>query len=366
MRNRNIFFIRERIVDKFRTIFPLNYGYEATYNDFFETFERYITSRNLSLWRIKHLHGMKRALARFQEYRRLRGNTTGYRLRLETLQVDDLYDFERFLRSEYLICEEFPQLYEPSGNGSSRRLNPKPKGDNTIVEMMAMLRAFFRWCMRQGIINTDPFVQYAGRTTGYYGTPYYLTVEERNHIADFDLSSTPSLAVQRDIFIFQCLIGCRVSDLLALKTSSIINGAVEYLPRKTRGERPETVRVPLNRRAVAIVERYAGAGLPGGRLLPFISAQKYNEAIKKIFTRCGVTRLVTVLNPVTGEEEKRPVNEIASSHLARRTFIGNLYKKIKDPNLVGSMSGHKEGSKAFARYRVIDDDIKRELVSLLE
>lgn len=42
-----------------------------------------------------------------------------------------------------------------------------------------------------------------------------------------------------------------------------------------------------------------------------------------------------------------------------------FYKQVKDPNLVGSMSGHKDGSKAFSRYRNIDDDIKKELVDLL-
>lgn len=89
-------------------------------------------------------------------------------------------------------------------------------------------------------------------------------------------------------------------------------------------------------------------------------------SIKKIFKTCGVTRMVTILNPTTGKEEKRPIDEIASSHLARRTFIGNLYKKVKDPNLVGSLSGHSEGSRAFARYRDIDEDMKKELVGLLE
>ena len=73
-----------------------------------------------------------------------------------------------------------------------------------------------------------------------------------------------------------------------------------------------------------------------------------------------------VIQTQTGEEEKRPINEIASSHVARRTFIGNLYKKVKDPSLVGALSGHKEGSKAFARYREIDEDMKKELVSLLD
>jgi hypothetical protein len=59
--------------------------------------------------------------------------------------------------------------------------------------------------------------------------------------------------------------------------------------------------------------------------------------------------------------------EVASSHMARRTFIGNIYKKkVKDPNLVGALSGHKEGSKAFSRYREIDEDMKKELVNLLD
>lgn len=57
---------------------------------------------------------------------------------------------------------------------------------------------------------------------------------------------------------------------------------------------------------------------------------------------------------------------MASSHLARRTFIGNIYNKVQDPNLISSMTGHVEGSKAFARYRVVDDHIKRKLVRILD
>ena len=100
-------------------------------------------------------------------------------------------------------------------------------------------------------------------------------------------------------------------------------------------------------------------------LLPFISEQKYNVAIKKAFTAAGITRPVTIINPTTREPEVRPINEIASSHLARRCFVGNLYKQVKDPNLVGALSGHKEGSRAFARYREIDEEMKQNLVDLL-
>ena len=137
------------------------------------------------------------------------------------------------------------------------------------------------------------------------------------------------------------------------------------IPHKTKDERPRVVRVPLNKRAKELVEKYKGVDNKN-RLFPFISTQKYNDAIKDILRLCEITRIITVLNTVTGKEEKRPINEVASSHMARRTFIGNMYKKVKDPNLVGSLSGHAEGSKAFSRYREIDDDIKRELVNMIE
>ena len=52
--------------------------------------------------------------------------------------------------------------------------------------------------------------------------------------------------------------------------------------------------------------------------------------------------------------------------MARRTFIGNINRKVKDPNLVSALSGHKEGSKAFQRFQDIDEEMKRDLVKLLD
>ena len=125
-----------------------------------------------------------------------------------------------------------------------------------------------------------------------------------------------------------------------------------------------TVRVPLNQTANEILDRYKD--YEGKGLFPFTSQQQYNLDIKEMFKLADLKRIVTVLNPTTREEEKRPLYEIASSHLARRTFVGNLYKQVQDPNLIGKLSGHVEGSRAFARYRDIDEEMKQQLVSLLD
>ena len=75
---------------------------------------------------------------------------------------------------------------------------------------------------------------------------------------------------------------------------------------------------------------------------------------------------MTVYDSREGKDKRMPLCDFASSHMARRTFVGNLYAQVQDPNLIASLSGHKEGSRAFARYRHIDEDLKRKTVELLE
>lgn len=152
-----------------------------------------------------------------------------------------------------------------------------------------------------------------------YGTPVFITIEERKQVYNTDFSFDPALEKQRDVFVFQSLVGCRIYK-----------------------------------------------DLPGDAILPLISQQKYNVAIKKILQHAGITRSVVWLNPTTGEPEVRPIYEVMSSHSARRAFSGNMYDKIQDPNLICALTGHKEGSKSFARYRKIDEDTNRKTISLLE
>lgn len=352
----------EELID--RHIHPEKY--EMPSDNFFDLMNEFIQKRKLSEVRKRNFMVLFRALKRYELF--VSSNEKkDFKLDLSKITSDTLEDFESFLRNEHTLYNECKDLYKefPAVIGTKRKQpKPLPRGNNTIFSLFSKLRAFFNWCNTQKKILNHSFDKYEG-VKEQYGTPYYITLDERNQIANFDLSKYPKLAIQRDIFIFQCLIGCRVSDLLKMTDSNVINGAIEYIPHKTKEDRPTIVRVPLNNRAKELVAKYKGVDTEG-RLFPFISAQKYNDGIKQIFCTCGITRIVTVLNPVTGEEEKRPINEVASSHMARRTFVGNLYKKVRDPNLVGSLSGHKEGSRAFARYREIDEDIKKELVNMLD
>lgn len=113
-----------------------------------------------------------------------------------------------------------------------------------------------------------------------------------------------------------------------------------------------------------ILERYKDQ--PDGRLLPFICEQDYNRDIKKMIKFAGIDRVVTTLNTITREEEKHPIWEVASSHMDRRVLVGNLYKEVKDPDLIAKISGHVENSRAFNRYRDIDEEMAKETIMKLE
>lgn len=302
---------------------------------------------------IKRFITMLNALRRYEDAK-------GVKLTFEELSPEQLQDIREFIR-----IEEIPKRDDKKNGGEKEFVQ---RSENYIVSIFRAFRTFVRWANGlskdyriEPLTHNNPFELFSIGSE-QYGTPYYLTIDERNRLEDAELP--PRLARQRDIFIFQCLIGCRVGDLWTMTKKSVIDGAVEYIPRKTKDGRPVTVRVPLNDRAKAIIDRYKDNGDP--RLLPFVAQQQYNEDIKEMLKLAKIDRMVTVLNPVTKDEEKKPIYEVASSHMARRTFIGNLYKQVKDPNLVGKLSGHTENSKAFARYRDIDEDMAKELVSMLE
>ena len=350
---------------------------------FFDVMEKYLSAHKLSEPRRKNFKVITRCLRRFELYKR-KEDHKGFKLSFASLSLDVLHQIEDLLGNEKDAFLKYPEIYEEypysakvavktpkrkrpptldeEGNIVPKGM-PKPRGQNSVADMMLRFRSFIIWANDNEYTTNNPFKHY---TVGeiVYGTPIYISNDERNKLLEADLSDNKELETQRDIFVFQCLIGCRVSDLYKMTHNSIIDDAIEYIPRKTKEERAITVRVPLSETAKQLIEKYKD--YERGSLFPFNTEQDYNRKIKEAFKRAGLDRMVTILDQQTREEVQKPLSEVASSHMARRSFIGNIYKKVKDPNLVGALSGHKEGSKAFARYRTIDDDMKKELIGMLE
>ena len=313
--------------------------------DIVHLFDEFFHDHALSESRKKQYEVVKRTIVRFEAHLK---ETGGKRSGSWSLVISDADETMLAKLYDYLLNEH---CYDGS----------RPRSRNTAADILKKIRAFSNWCVEHGYLDRSPFEKFK-ISPELYGTPVCLTQDEVARLYRFKFASEP-LSRQRDIFVFQCNIGCRVSDLMRFTKEDCADGMISYIPSKTICTSGRTVTVPLNSIARAIVKKY---GTGEGALLPFISVQKYNAAIKRMLREAGITRQVTILDPLARREKRVAICDIASSHMARRTFINNIYRKVKDPALVASLTGHTEGSKAFSRYRAIDDGMKKELVSLLE
>ena len=328
----------------------------------------------------EHIIHFERKMLRYHDYRRKILGETDFTLFAETVTLEQMNAFRDYVAGEYLLRQEYPDFY------ASRMLinhAPKPLSDTTVINTMNLFCTFLHWCKKMKYSDNEVYALY-GCKEPIYGDPFYLTSEERNILYDADLSGNPKLAVIRDIFVFHCYIGCRVGDLYRLTRDNIKDGFLEYMPQKTKKCQAKIVRVPLHEKAQAILARYPqrtaeeaqnSENVPkrrgrqpkdmSGYLLPFKPIHQYNLGIRELLKHCGIGRMVTLLDTHGLVTVQKPLYEVATSHTARKTFIGNLYKQVPDPNLIASLSGHVEGSRAFRRYRTIDDDMKRKLVEMI-
>jgi integrase len=293
---------------------------------FFSRYEKYIEDSNFSSGRKKHYYTNIKKLKSFYP-----------EITFDTLTPQILTDFQNYM------------------------LNKFDNSRNTVSGEMKRLRAFLNYALKNNWTNQYPFKSFSIEPE-IYGDPVYITIEERDLLYYAD-NISPHLQRVRDIFVFQCFIGCRVGDLVKLTKSNIINGCIEYIAGKTADDKPRVARIPLTEKALAILAKYK---IPDGKLLPFITDQRYNKYIKDLFKAVGLNRIVTIHNPKTRTGKQVPICDIAASHMARRVFVGSLYKKDVKNEIIASMTGHTSYSKSFGRYHNIDKEDQMNAVKLIE
>jgi site-specific recombinase XerD len=319
-------------IEKLRNDLKLKLGKEERKEPvkvgFFDRFDQYMKDAPLSHGRKKHL---KTTYNKVQDFN---PGTT-----FENLNVQYLTDFQNYLIDKCNLSK------------------------NTTISELRRLRAFLGYAIKLGWTTNYPFKSFTIDQESF-GDPIFITVEERDKLYSAEIENQ-SLAKVRDIFVFQCLIGCRVGDLLKLKKSNIVDGCIEYIASKTKDDKPRIARIPLTDKAKSILAKY---DLSEDQILPFISEQKYNEQIKKVFKldNIKITRIVTVADPKTRTSVQKSIADLASSHMARRVFVGNLHRKGIKNEIIASMSGHVENSKAFSRYYNIDKEDQKEALKAID
>ena len=234
-------------------------------------FNEFLKARDLSENRKKQYAVIYRTLCRYELFMRVDRKKRSYRLDIKKVDKKQLEDIYTFIKNEHLHYEKYKEeIYDKIPD---KKNPPHPRGHNTMFDLMKKLRAFFNWCVEAGYITESPFKGFHIEPE-IYGTPTYLLKSEVHQLNAFDFFTIPGisedrakfLSTQRDIIVFQCNIGPRVSDLLRFGSANVISGAIEYIPGKTRKSSGRTVVVPMNETARRIYERYQTSS--GNTLLP--------------------------------------------------------------------------------------------------
>lgn len=135
----------------------------------------------------------------------------------------------------------------------------------------------------------------------------------------------------RDIFVLQCQLGQRYSDMMNLKNAIITNKEIQLVQEKTG----KKVTIPLNEIAKQILSKYDG-------VIPSISIEYANALIKKIGEKAGINDNIIVPVQTGGKVISKKVDKysLISTHTARRTFVTSSIKKGISPGIIMKITGH--------------------------
>lgn len=264
-------------------------------------------------------------------------------------------EFRQFVYEEYRYVPLFPELY-PRKTGFRP---PKKRCCNTtVVHDLKLLQAFFAELENTGEIRRSPFRKISAekrRTIMHvmYDGPVFLRAEELKQVMETDVP--PDLQWAKDLFVLNCAIGCRIGDLLRLTPDKVAvsdDGIpyVHYIPSKTVGKQTTNREVvtPLVEPAMKIIRR-THLRLMDGNLN--YGKQRYNKTLRKLLRHCGINRQVPIFDPESGDNVYKPLYEMATSKLARKTHIDMLNKVQINYYAAGL---HRNGSDAVFRYTSLE------------
>lgn len=274
-----------------------------------------------------------------------------------------LMEFRQFIADEYKYVPLYPHLYP---RGSGHHWPKKRLRDTTIVHDLKLLQAFFAELENADEIRRSPFRKLSMEKRRIimhtmYDAPAFLRAEELKVIMATDVPV--ELQWAKDLFVLNCAIGCRIGDLLRLTMDKVAVSEdgiplVHYIPSKTARLQNSNVEVqtPLIEPAMEIIGR---TGLHFMNYNHHYGKQRYNRTLRRLLQCCGITRQVSLYCPETGDNVYKPICEVATSKLARKTHIDMLNKVQINYYAAGL---HRTGSDAVFRYTNLELKDRYELM----
>ena len=270
-------------------------------------------------------------------------------IRTAAFDGEKLLRLREFIANEYLQVSKHPKVY---ADEPANKIPKKKRGRNTVTAMMRVLSAFFSELEDTEEIERTPFAK-IGRTNRkrvfkvQFNAPIFCTAEELRIIRTAQVPE--ELEETRTAFVLHCALGCRYSDFCRLTTRNVSKHPdgflfIHYLPEKTKGSASShaEIETPLIKYAAEIIAARGGFAFKCLR-----NKNQYNTNIRKLFEYCGLNRECAVYSESEEQNIYKPMHELASSKIARKTAVDILTKAQINMYAAGL---HREGSGAVNHY----------------
>jgi integrase len=288
--------------------------------EFFEAFKQFVEVKasDKSKLTIKKYQTLFKLLEKFQQ-------TKEYKVSFEMMNIK-FYDlFKTFL------------------------IKDQHQTNNTIGKYVSTLKTFLHWATDREYNSNLTFKKF--KVPNESPDIIYLTEKELFHIYNFNLDGNKTLESVRDVFCFGCFTGARFSDIFKLTREDIKWNTWHLRTTKTR----DKLEIPMNEFALEILEKYTNHV----KILPTMSNQKTNSYLKQLGKLLDLNERTTK-TMYRGAEAivlDKAKWEFISTHTARRTFVTLSLEKGMRPEVLMTITGHKD-YKTMKKYLKIISKVK--------
>jgi integrase len=218
---------------------------------------------------------------------------------------------------------------------------------NTVRNFLKTLRMVVNLAREEGQDINPAFYSKKVKMPKEDTPTIYLDTDVLEDLWGMDLTTVPRLERVRDLFLLQCWVGLRFSDLLRLSNKNVDGGLIRIRQEKTN----QDVVIPLHPIAAAVLTKYGGYP-------PTMSNQRFNEYVKELVALVPALQVDMAITRTKGgitTTTNIPKWQLVASHTARRSFASNLYLAGDVPvRTIMAITGHKSEA-AFLRYLRLDN-----------
>lgn len=228
-------------------------------------------------------------------------------------------------------------------------INHKKHSANTLRRNVGLFKTYLYWALENGHTYKTDFQKFKS-PKAQQTDEVALTLDQVKAVFEYDFSNNKKLERVRDLFVFGCVTGMRISNYSKVQKKDIQDGFIKVRDKKNIDK---TLEIPLNEYSDYILKKY-------DYNLPSISNQKFNEYIKDVFEDMEydqeIKKTIRIGNEII--ETMTPFHDRISSHTARRSFITIMKNKKIPDKIIMSYTGHRSLEVFNKYYKPNNEDRK--------